>query len=306
MTTNQLYFPNNLKELPVWILWKLEPDEKGRLTKVPYSANYNGKASSTDSSTWTSFEKAIAKYETQRDEYNGVGIVVSEKYRIVFIDIDHCIHDGTLDSRANDILGAFNGITFAEYSQSGTGIHILALGEAPRSFKNSTLNVEMYVNSRFCAMTGNAVHACEMSECQDAISYVFEKYQTRSKPKYEHAVNNSGLKLSDNHIIQKASENSKFSALYAGNWEGLGYKSHSEADSALCSILAFWTDADIASIDRIFRSSGLYRAKWEREDYRIQTITNACSIISETLSEFVSRRRAEEGRELEFALVSKW
>ncbi len=303
---NQVFFPNNLKKLPVWILWKLEPDQKGRMTKVPYSANYDGKASSVDSSTWTTFEKAFAKYDSHREEYNGLGIVVSEKYRIVFIDIDHCVHDGTLDSRANDILGVFNGITFAEYSQSGSGIHILALGEAPKSFNNRSLSVEMYMNAHFCAMTGNAVSACEMSECQEAISYVFERYRTISKPKHEHAPSNTSLRLSDSYIIKKASESSKFSALYAGDWTGLGYESQSEADSALCSILAFWTDADIASIDRIFRSSGLYRAKWDREDYRLRTITNACSIISETLSEFVSRRREQEGRELENAIVSKW
>ena len=43
-----------------------------------------------------------------------------------------------------------------------------------------------------------------------------------------------------------------------------GYSSQSEADMALCSHLAFWTEKDPAQIDRLFRQSGLMRDKWDR------------------------------------------
>jgi len=49
----------------------------------------------------------------------------------------------------------------------------------------------------------------------------------------------------------------------------------SEADLALCSALAFWTGRDADRIDRLFRSSGLMREKWERADYREETIAKA-------------------------------
>ena len=52
----------------------------------------------------------------------------------------------------------------------------------------------------------------------------------------------------------------KFSALYGGNISG--YPSHSHADSAFAFMLAWWTQ-DPAQIDSIFRSSGLYRDKWD-------------------------------------------
>lgn len=61
-------------------------------------------------------------------------------------------------------------------------------------------------------------------------------------------------------------------------WEGerTGYTSHSEADLALVSHLAFWTGGDMARIDTLFRQSGLYRDdKWNRVDYRERTITKA-------------------------------
>jgi primase-polymerase (primpol)-like protein len=59
------------------------------------------------------------------------------------------------------------------------------------------------------------------------------------------------------------------------NGDTTGYGSHSEADLALVAHLAFWTDADPDRIDRLFRSSGLMREKWERADYRVRTIAKA-------------------------------
>jgi putative DNA primase/helicase len=43
----------------------------------------------------------------------------------------------------------------------------------------------------------------------------------------------------------------------------------------LVSHLAFWTGGDPDRIDRLFRSSGLYREKWERADYRAKTVARA-------------------------------
>ena len=293
--SNKPYFPARLKALPVWILWKLEPNEKGVMTKVPYSAKYDGRAKANDPSTWATFDQVIEKLNSHPGEYNGIGIELPDNGKIVFIDIDHCIDEnGELDERAIDILDAFGGNTFAEYSQSGKGIHIIALGEVPKSFNNRDLGVEVYGNKHFCAMTGNALYSCDLGECQPAIDYVFEKYRKQEKPKNERLVSSSGLRMTDDHIIKKASAASlRFRDLYAGHWEGL-YQSQSEADLALCNILAFWADGDEDTIDRIFRTSGLYRKKWDREDYRRETIRNACENTTETISGYVSRMREEE------------
>lgn len=55
--------------------------------------------------------------------------------------------------------------------------------------------------------------------------------------------------------------------LLAGNWQGLGYPSQSEADFSAMSRLAFWTGRDVERMVRIFRRSGLMREKAERDDY---------------------------------------
>lgn len=55
-----------------------------------------------------------------------------------------------------------------------------------------------------------------------------------------------------------------------------GYTSQSEADAALCAIIAFRTGPSPALINAIFRQSALYREdKWERADYRDSTISCA-------------------------------
>jgi putative DNA primase/helicase len=58
-------------------------------------------------------------------------------------------------------------------------------------------------------------------------------------------------------------------------------KSHSEADMALCAILAFWCRGDMQQMDRLFRQSGLYREKWERNDYRINCLSNAVCMVTQ-------------------------
>ena len=58
-----------------------------------------------------------------------------------------------------------------------------------------------------------------------------------------------------------ADNGSKLEALYGGDVGG--YDSPSEADLALCSMLAFWTGPDPDQLDRLFRGSGLMREKWD-------------------------------------------
>src|SRR5262249_61082185 len=81
----------------------------------------------------------------------------------------------------------------------------------------------------------------------------------------------------DQSLIEKArtaKNGDKFSRLWDGNWSGY-YGSESEADLALCDLLAFWTGPDPHRIDALFRQSGLFRDKWERQDYRDRTISKA-------------------------------
>jgi len=87
------------------------------------------------------------------------------------------------------------------------------------------------------------------------------------------------VSASDAQILQRARRarnGALFSALWAGHWRDR-YGSQSEADLALCSLLGFWCDGDETRVDALFRQSGLYRSKWDRDDYRRWTLERACS-----------------------------
>jgi hypothetical protein len=55
---------------------------------------------------------------------------------------------------------------------------------------------------------------------------------------------------------------------------------HSAADYALCILLAKKYQCNAFKIDSEFRKSGLYRDKWERDDYRENTITRAVTAVA--------------------------
>lgn len=82
--------------------------------------------------------------------------------------------------------------------------------------------------------------------------------------------------LSEQDIVdlaRGASNGKKFLRLFRGI--NSDFPSASEADLAFCEILAFWTGGDYEKIDRIFRASDRMRNKWDREDYRHETLTKA-------------------------------
>ncbi|MCK9313514.1 MAG: phage/plasmid primase, P4 family, partial [Methanocorpusculum sp.] len=70
----------------------------------------------------------------------------------------------------------------------------------------------------------------------------------------------------------------KFTRLYSGDTSDYG-GDDSRADQALCSMLAFWTGNNAAQMDSIFRTSGLYRVKWDKkhgaQTYGEMTISRA-------------------------------
>ncbi len=86
-------------------------------------------------------------------------------------------------------------------------------------------------------------------------------------------------------VATHAKNGAKFAALWRGDTSG--YKSASEADQALCDIVAFYCGNDANRIDRLFRDSGLYREeRWDRnarsgETYGEGTIARAIDITTD-------------------------
>lgn len=266
--------PKELRNLKQWVCFALESTEEGKQKKTPKNPFTGGNANTKHPNTWGSFEqvtKACEKYK-----FPLIGFVFTEGDPYSGVDIDNCVDNGNLSNLATETLNHFEG-TYSEYSTSGTGIHILFKGSFPeRGRKNPQLKLEIYTSGRFFIMTGNCIKNNPIIELQDQANSFYEKYFKKEEPKKQISSLPNMLNLSDQEIIEKASKarnGSAFSALMAGDISGYNDDSNT-ADLALCSHLVFWTQ-DKDQIDRIFRSSGLYRKKWERKDYRNRTLDKA-------------------------------
>ena len=156
--------PRELKEARCWVnVWNT--------SKVPMQSTIKRAASSTNPSTWSTFDEAVAAVE--QNVYDGVGYVFNDT-GIVGIDIDDGFADGFLNSLAADIIGHCR--SYTEKSRSGRGVHILVRGELPFKGKNNRAAVEIYKSNRYFIMTGEVLIFAEIVENQSAIDYVIEKY----------------------------------------------------------------------------------------------------------------------------------
>lgn len=280
---------DELKSQKVWLCWNYET-RKGKRTKVPISAS--GTATGTNSEyahTWVTYDEAIKAAD--KHGYNGVGFTIPQGY--FFLDIDH---KELTDPFVHLMLERFN--SYAEYSVSG-GIHIYGKCDIDRVptyldkdgklrldkafyMKNPHNSTELYcggITNRFSVYTGNVIHNVPLKECTDALLVTLDKDMRRKqKVKYSEKRDGDVRELFDivaNLLKQKNGE--KFRKLYCDG-DFSNYGSQSEADCALCAMIAFRTGADPEMIDRVFRSSALYREKWEREDYRTATIEKGIEV----------------------------
>jgi hypothetical protein len=106
-----------------------------------------------------------------------------------------------------------------------------------------------------------------------------------AKPMGERMASTNGhhSELTDEKVIalaRNAKNAPKFEALWVG--DTTGYASHSEADQALISLFAFYTQNE-GQLDSLYRQSALCREKWlKRSDYRRSTIEKALSNLADT------------------------
>jgi putative DNA primase/helicase len=132
--------PEDLRRRAQWVVHR---------DKVPYIAGGVGRASSTDSLTWRTFEEAVEALKTGR--YDGIGFVFSSGDPFAGVDLDACRNPetGELEEWAEKIVAAFGG--YAEASPSGTGVHIIVRGKAANKKRG---RVEAYSSERFFTATG--------------------------------------------------------------------------------------------------------------------------------------------------------
>ncbi|EAG5019689.1 DNA primase [Listeria monocytogenes] len=259
--------PDELKKLKQWCAFQLVWDEeRGKNKKIPMNANDGSYGNSVDERTWADFETALDSLE--KYQFDGLGFYFKKPYFGVDIDdIKDEIEDylyGNTENIAGEFIQTLS--SYTEYSVSGTGIHIIAKGSFPEGGRRKG-NIEMYPDGRFFVMTGQVIdNYRQVNEATSAIQYLHTKYIGTNEVRQ---INNlqSTVDLPVSDIIQRAErskQGAQFKTLYDGLWDGL-YPSQSEADLAFANMLAFWTGCNAEKMDEIFRSSGLYRTKWDQK-----------------------------------------
>ena len=279
-----------LKDKNLWFLWSAKPGKNGKVTKVPFAAN--GGATGTDDAhkgTWVSFDDA----ESARNQFRASGLGLKIPKGFFLLDIDH---KDISDPFAQLMLSRFS--SYAEVSPSGKGIHIIGqcdITKLPVHFddrrkklvldseyyqKRSDIGLELYIGditNRYGTFTGNTINSLPIADCTQAVLTTLDR-EMRKKPKAKYSAKRDGGRAVFDIVcdLRKQKNGDKFIRLYdKGDFSEYG--SQSEADAALCALIAFRTGADPDAIDEVFRSSALYRSKWERDDYRENTINAGIS-----------------------------
>lgn len=261
---------------PQWVCWRAERRGE-KPTKIPVNPSTGRFASTTDSETWSDF--ATARGYAERKGI-GLGFVFTDEDPLVGVDLDDCRDTGTgsLTDWASDIVTRLD--SFTEISPSGTGVHVIVKGTLPEG-RNRHGDVELYETARFFTVTGDHIDETPktVEKRSDALASVHTEYVApdreddtdgaasnvdASNPVSASTASTSPTGLGDEELLEKArnaANGEKFARLYRGTTSG--YASQSEADMALCSMLAFWTGGDAQQMDRLFRDSGLVREKWD-------------------------------------------
>lgn len=301
--------PEELKSLPQWVGFFRTPAKDGKTTKKPVNVRTLYGASSINPETWGTFEQAVqsigktARVGDSQGKIEGIGFVFAPPY--CGIDLDHVINadTGEINRQALDVINTME--SYTEISPSGTGIHIIYKGEIHKEWKckknnglGSGSDIEMYQQGRYFTVTGNRFNDNDIASREPHAALIYQAYMDNgqdgqkslsavsepSKPKTK------SLTVTDKDIIDKAMNSSsgmKFARLFNGDTSDYD-NDDSRADMALCSMLAFWCNKDIAMMDRIFRQSKLMRSKWDekhgRDTYGNITMEKAVESCTNTYS----------------------
>ncbi len=294
-------FPQHLKENSRFCCWRYE-ERNGCRTKVPYNPVAGQMARSNDRNSFSDLQTAVTA-----KGYEGIGIGIFDG--ICAIDLDHCVKDGQYTGNAAEIVALMH--SYTELSPSGEGIHILFRADgfqydSERYYiMNHKEGIEAYVagaTNKYVTVTGRTCEAYEFGDRTEELKILLERFMKRPEKSSDvlagNAINtvNAGGGMLDLDEIVALAKASRSGNAFSALWEGstVGYSSHSEADMALCSYLAFWTGKDAAKMDALFRRSGLMRDKWNRvqsgSTYGALTIRRAIAQCGEV---YTPRRKEE-------------
>lgn len=321
----------NLRSHNQWACW--EADASGNEADSSHKAPRQPDATFArvnDPSTYSTFDQALEAIQPGGScQGGGVGFIVTAGDPFVFIDLDH-VRDpssGVIQEEALEIAKALD--TLAEVSPSGTGLHLIGKGRKPSGWGNGPYQlvqgkpgtIEVYdghavvgsasSGSKFLRLTGDYIDISSriIREFGEAFEKILQQYIPRKEghsiatmdatspsveiPSYLPAPDEIRCEI-------MTSDDEKTIRLMSGDtsdYDG----DDSRADCALCVKLAYWCCGCPTLIDRVFRTSGLYRPKWDElrgeNTYGQLTVSRALAFFAESgerVYDWGSRRYREK------------
>lgn len=313
--------PAELRAYDQWLCWRWAKQGE-KWTKLPVDPHTGQSASYIDPAIWATFDEAVAY--AQAKQLPGVGFVLTPDDPFTGIDLDDAINPKSNKVKPGyaGIVRELN--SYTETSPGMTGIRIFVKGSLPGKrtrWQGNDKKIEMYDEYRFLTVTGwRRPRALEtVEERQDELENMYRRHIQRPAEKAEQAKTTGTTtqeprrrrdhprehrssittpptppyqpmyqSSTDDDVVRKvrnSANGATFRQLYDEGDLRAYDGDHSRADLALCYHLAYWTTGDAEQIDRLFRDLALYREKWERSDYRDDTIEMAISSWRESLPE---------------------
>ncbi|WP_237228805.1 hypothetical protein [Rubinisphaera sp. JC750] len=269
--------PDELKQRDQFVCWRFARSGEGashRWCKQPISPIDGQLAKITSPETWSDFGTAVNAFQRNKSRLAGIGYVFTNDDPFVGIDLDHCrdTESRDLTEWASKLVDELD--SYTEVSPSGTGVKIiLKSAEMVPSRRKSSPGIEIYSSQRYFTLTGNVLNGHEQIHTRtEQLLSVHQQYFLSADFTASASLSTSEeetLAATDQQILQRANRarnRKKFQSLWYGS-TNLHASNHSQADLALCRILAFWCGPRPQQIDRLYRQSKLYRPKWDESHF---------------------------------------
>jgi len=246
--------------------------------KAPINPQTGGYANADTPATWGSYDDSVTAME-KYSSCRGIGFQfeTAPEYtlRVSGIDLYHVIReDGTIEPFAASIVELMN--FYTELSPRGTGLHILCFTQMENIGKNNRRPeqyIEMYNHRHYFTIIGKIYgEPVLIQERTLQFRQVYEQYFQKTDVGVPARlipfnggtyVNNVPDKELWNRMFQ-SKNGAEILDLYNGKTGKYSYDD-SRADLALCSYLAYCTGCNTEQMDRMFKSSGLIRPKWNEK-----------------------------------------
>lgn len=290
-----------------FLCYTLIPSQKhpGKMDKVPMSPHTGKVCTAHDPANWTTAEHACAVAKAWNagavPPKFGVAFSFQASDPFFFVDIDNAWNGSAWSPVAQRLMSLFPGAAM-ELSQSGTGVHIFGMGQAPaHGKKNAALGLEFYTELRFCALTGVGAMGNAATDHTAALHAITAEYfpPGAASADGDFALSDAPVPewrgpTDDDDLIRRALMSKSAASVFGGRasfadlWDanvdvlaraypdtgGRPYNA-SDADAALIAHLAFWTGKHGTRIKSLMRRSALVRDKWDRQgdDYLARSIS---------------------------------